>query len=117
MRAGMVWYQAAMARHGPQTVLSNAAHDGLGVLAAQGLLGGVVAAALAAQDQKAIQACPVVHSPGKAARAVWRLARPRDRKTLRRLFAVDDSVQIVGHRALLRVIWRASVVHGIQFVV
>ena len=89
-------------RHGPQAVLSDAAHDRLGVLAAQGLLGGVVAAALAAQDQKAIQACPVVHSPGKAARAVWRLARPRDRETLRRLFAVDDSIQIVGHRALLR---------------
>src|SRR5262249_59593424 len=62
---------------------ADALRYGLCVLACQGPLGGVVAAALRAEDQETTQARPMLDGPGEAAGAVRHLTRAGNRCPLR----------------------------------
>src|SRR2546430_17480676 len=65
--------------------LCDAALDRLGVVQAQGMLGGVVRPALAAEHEEPVEAHPVGDREAVAARAVRHLVGARDRGALRRL--------------------------------
>ncbi|MNS50957.1 hypothetical protein D3C72_836190 [compost metagenome] len=84
-------------RHDPQAVRIDAFAHRLGGLDGERLLADVVAAALGAEDQEAIQSGPDVQLPGEAAGGVRHLSAAGDRLGLRREAEVDVLEEVL-HR-------------------